>query len=77
MIPKSLHRLLWSYKPEKLDIYKDKKAIIGAVLIYGDLPDMKTLLSLYTREEVKEEARISLEKNSWNKKSYNFWYLML
>jgi hypothetical protein len=77
MLPQSLQRLLWSYDIKKLDINRDVKAIVNAVLVYGDLPDMKTLLSIYDRKDVKQYAEEFLKKDSWNKKSYTFWATVL
>ncbi len=53
-IPVRLKPLFWSYKFESLSLEKNKRLIIKQILNYGTIEDWKWLVSVYTKQGVKE-----------------------
>ena len=70
-MPQKLQALLWSSNVDKLNIEKDAALIINKVLAYGDLEDIRWLISNYGKDKVKETF---LEKpiNIYTKYTLNF-----
>ncbi len=75
-IPASFKPYLWSYDFEKLDIERNKETIILNILYYGNFSDWKKLFQIYSEKQIKQIYKTS-KKDSWNKKSVNFWNLKL
>ena len=67
---------LWSYDVDKMDIEKDKERIITNVLNSGTHEATKLLFKVYPVKEVSKVLKNPLP-GEWNKKSLNFWSLML
>lgn len=76
MIPETFKPYLWSYDFDKLDKENNKKIIIENILNYADFNSSRQLFNLYTIEEIKDVLN-NAKQNSFNKKSYNFWNLIL
>jgi len=76
MIPSFLQPFLWSYDIEKIDLSRDKKRIITNILNLGTAQATKWLFETYSTEDIKE-ALINPLPGEWNKKSLNFWGLVL
>ena len=76
MIPSFLQPFLWSYDIEKIDLSRDKKRIITNFLNLGTAQATKWLFETYSTEDIKE-ALINPLPGEWNKKSLNFWGLVL
>jgi len=76
MIPQFIQPFLWSYDIEKLDLSRDKKRIITNVLNLGTTRATEWLFETYGREDIKEVLTNPLP-GEWNKKSLNFWGLVL
>ena len=76
MIPPFLQPFLWSYDVEKLDLSRDKKRIITNVLNLGTTQATKWLFETYSKEDIKETLAHPLS-GEWNRKSLNFWGLVL
>ena len=62
-IPKSFRGLLWSRKPETLDLEKDKNYVIHQILAFGSLDQVKWLLKAFSKKEVIEVFLKSPRKN--------------
>ena len=67
---------LWSYDINKIDLSKDKKRIITNVLNFGTHKATKLLFEVYSVKEIGAVVQEPLP-GEWNKKSLNFWSLML
>jgi hypothetical protein len=52
-IPAHLQGILWSADVGKLDMERDRNYIVHQVLMYGDLPDIKWLLKIYSPGTVR------------------------
>ena len=76
MIPKYIHPFLWSYNIKKLDLRLNKKRIITNVLNLGTVRATDWLFKIYNKEEIKK-AIINPLPGEWNKKSLDFWGLVL
>jgi len=76
MIPPFIQPFLWSYNVEKLDLSRDKKRIITNILNLGTTQATKWLFETYSKEDIKE-ALIHPLSGEWNRKSLNFWGLVL
>ncbi len=76
MIPPSIHPFLWSYDIEKLNLQRDKKRIITNILNLGTVQATKWLFEVYSQEDIKEALTNPLS-GEWNRKSLNFWGLVL
>lgn len=75
MIPIEFKPFLWSYDFDKLDKNANKEAVISAILNYGTYNTFAKLFETYTKDEIK--STLSNTKTDWNKRSYNFWNLIL
>ena len=75
-IPKIIEPFLWSYDTDKLDLEKDKKRIITNVLNYGTKDATDWLFSKFKKKEICEVLKKPIP-GEWNKKSLNFWSLVL
>ena len=53
-LPSFFHPLLWSYDASRIDLERDKKAIIVNALNYGDLKHWRWLVSFYGKNEVQK-----------------------
>lgn len=67
---------LWSYDLAKLNLEKDKKRIITNTLNYGTKEATDRLFSAFCAADIREAVTSPLP-GEWNKKSINFWTLML
>ena len=76
MIPLFIQPFLWSYNVEKLDLSRDKKRIITNILNLGTTQATKWLFETYSKRDIKE-ALIYPLPGEWNRKSLNFWGLVL
>ena len=76
MIPLFIQPFLWSYNVEKVDLSRDKKRIITNILNLGTTQATKWLFETYSKEDIKE-ALIHPLSGEWNRKSLNFWGLVL
>lgn len=76
MIPKYIHPFLWSYDIDKLDLLRDKKIIITNILNLGTVQATQWLFKVYSKEDLKDVITNPLP-GQWNKKSLNFWGLVL
>ncbi len=75
MIPIAFKPFLWSYNFDTLDKEKNKDAIISSILNYGTIDTWPILFEIYDKKEITDV--FSSHKDSWNKKSRNFWNLVL
>lgn len=75
-IPSFMAPFLWSYDLSQLDLEKDKKRIITNTLNYGTKEATDWVFSVFTEEDIKEVIENPLP-GEWNKKSLNFWSLIL
>jgi hypothetical protein len=75
-IPLFLAPFLWSYDLDQLDLRNDKKRIITNILNYGTQKATDWLFSVFTEKDIKEVIENPLH-GEWNKKSINFWSLIL
>ena len=76
MIPTYIHPFLWSYDVKKLDLSQDRKRIITNVLNLGTAEATDWLFKIYNKEDIKE-AVVNPLPGEWNKKSLNFWALVI
>ncbi len=76
MIPKYVRPFLWSYNIDKLDLQRDKKRIITNILNLGTTKATDWLFKVYSKQDIKD-AIINPLPGEWNKKSLNFWSLIL
>jgi hypothetical protein len=76
MISALFKPFLWSYDFQKLNKNDNKKAIIEGVLNYGTNAATQELFKTYNKKEIKE-VFLGIEKSSFNKKSFNYWNLIL
>ncbi len=53
--------LFWDAQVEDIDLQKNKRYVIERVMTRGKMEDFKMLLTLYSREEIKEELKKSKE----------------
>jgi len=51
---KGLSKLFWFTEPRKLDKKRNSELIIHQTLAYGSLGDIRRLLKLYSKSEVKK-----------------------
>ncbi len=75
-IPKTFRPFLWSYDIDKIDPLKHKKRIITNILNLGTERATKELFKVYNIKDIKEAVKNPLP-GEWNKKSLNFWSLIL
>jgi hypothetical protein len=76
MLPQSIKQALWSYDTDKIDVTVDKKLVISQVLNFGTKEATDWVFDYYGKSSVKEVA-LSMSAGQWNKKSLNFWSLIL
>lgn len=75
-IMKIFKPFLWSYDTKKMDLVEDEKRIITNVLNFGTFDATKLLFRVYDLEKIKQVV-INPLVGEWNKKSLNYWSLML
>lgn len=75
-LPSVWKPFLWSYDTSKLDVSKDKQRIITNVLNTGTQQATKLLFKTYPKKEIIKVVKHPMP-GEWNKKSLNFWGLML
>jgi hypothetical protein len=75
-IPSFVAPFLWSYDLSQLDMEKDKKRIITNVLNFGTKKATDWLFGVFEEKDIKEVIENPLP-GEWNKKSINFWSLIL
>ncbi|KKT41842.1 MAG: hypothetical protein UW30_C0004G0041 [Candidatus Giovannonibacteria bacterium GW2011_GWA2_44_13b] len=75
-IPQYIRPFLWSYNVSELDLERDKKRIITNILNYGTKEATDWLFLQFTKKEIRECIEKPLP-GEWNKKSLNFWSLIL
>jgi hypothetical protein len=71
-IPSRMRWLFWSYDIGSLDIKKDKDYIISQVFNYGTWDDVRWLLRIYPKKEIKEVIK-NPSRGVWFEKVLNFW----
>lgn len=76
MIPSYIQPFLWSYDIDKLDLRHDKKRIITNILNLGTAKSTDWLFKAYSEKDIKEAIASPLP-GEWNRKSLNFWSLIL
>ncbi len=76
MIPEYIKPYLWSYDAAEIDIERHRELIITQILNLGSKKSIDWLLETYTRQEI-EEVVSHPRRGVWNKKSYNFWTILL
>ena len=76
MIPSYIRPFLWSYDIEKMDLARNKKRIITNILNLGTVKATDWLFGIYDKKDIKEAITNPLP-GEWNKKSLNFWSLIL
>lgn len=75
-IMKVFKPFLWSYDVKKMDLTVDKVRIITNVLNWGTQESTKLLFKVYDLKSIKSVVAKPLA-GEWNKKSLNFWSLIL
>ncbi len=75
-IPSFIKPFLWSYDVDALDKEQDKKRIITNILNMGTKEATDWLFDTFTIEDVKDSIAHPFP-GEWNKKSLNFWSLMM
>lgn len=63
--------LFWSYDKDSLSKVSDRE-IIEKVMLYGDLKELKTLLSLYSTRFLRKEWRHVFSNNSAQRQAGKF-----
>ncbi len=76
VIPEFIKPYLWSYDTEKMDPQEHWRLIITSVLNRGDRRALAWIFSNYAKEQIKLAVREPL-KGAWDKKSLNYWALIL
>ncbi|MBD3300523.1 MAG: hypothetical protein GF347_04175 [Candidatus Moranbacteria bacterium] len=76
MLPNFIKPFLWSYDFSKIDLEKDKKVIILNILNLGSKQAINWLFDNYSRSEILEVINRSYS-GEWNKKSLNYWSIVL
>ena len=62
-------RIFWDVNPENLDWQKSKQFIIERVLVRGGMNDMKKIISLYNKTDIREAIKKSRDLD---KLTHNF-----
>ena len=75
-IPKQIRPFLWSYDIDAMDLEKDKMRILTNVLNFGTSSATRWIFSHYDRKNIVNAVKYPLP-GEWNRKSLNFWSLML
>ncbi len=76
MLPNYIHPFLWSYDVAKMDLDRDKKRIITNILNLGTTQATDQLFKTYSKKDIKN-ATTNPFPGEWNKKSLNFWGMIL
>jgi hypothetical protein len=76
MLPQSVKSTLWSYDTDKIDLVLHKKLVVSQVLNLGNHYATNWLFGYYGKAEVARIAE-SIPTGQWNKKSLNYWKLLL
>lgn len=76
MLPQSVKQTLWSYNTDKIDNTKDKRLIISQVLNLGSKEASDWVIKTYGKKITKDIA-INMPAGQWNKKSLNYWSIIL
>lgn len=76
-IPKIIHPYLWFNDIELMDLEKDKQRIILNVLNYGSFDATKWLFDNYSKNEIRQIVKKQGAKGELDKKSLNYWCLVL
>lgn len=76
IVPKFIRPFLWSYDTTAIDLKRDKERIITNVLNLGTEKAVKWLFTTYSKEEIAEIVA-NPKPGEWNKKSINYWSLVL
>jgi hypothetical protein len=77
MPPKFIKPFLWSSDFKKIDAQKDKDRIILNLLNVGSKKATDWLFSYYPKKEIKKVFVNRAGKGELNKKSLNYWALVL
>jgi len=75
-LPKFLQPYLASYDLSGLDIKRDKRTIITAILNIGDTQAVKWLLKTYSLSDIKDAVK-NPARGVWMKESLNYWRKVL
>ena len=75
-LPHFLKPFFWSYDFEHLDKEWDKKRIVTVILTMGTSEATVWLFTAYTKDEIVEAIEHPLP-GIWDKKSLNYWSLLL
>lgn len=75
-LPNFLSPFFWSYDLSQLHLERNKKRIITNILNYGTKEATDWLFSTFKKEDIEEAIKIPLS-GEWNRKSLNFWSLVL
>ena len=77
MPPKFIKPFLWSNDFKKIDLQKDKQRIILNILNIGTKKATDWLFDCYPKSEIKKIIINHGAKGELNKKSLNYWILIL
>lgn len=77
MLPKFIKSFLWSADFKKIDAQKDKNRIILNLLNVGNKRATDWLFFYYPKNEIKKIFINQAAKGELNKKSLNYWSLVL
>lgn len=72
MNPQFLKKYFWETDMEKIDIQKDAPYIIGRILEYGDIKDLKWALRIFNDSLIRKTI---LKNRGFSPKTANFWRL--
>lgn len=75
-IPKFVRPFLWSYDISQVDSDKEKKRIITNILNFGTKEATDWLFSKFEKEDICKALENPFP-GEWNKKSINFWSIVL
>ena len=76
MLPSSVKQTLWSYDTDKIDKTKDKRLIISQVLNFGSKDASDWVIKTYGTKTTTDIA-VNIPTGQWNKKSLNYWSIIL
>lgn len=76
IIPKFIRPFLWSYDTAAINVERDKERIVTNILNWGTEEAVKWLFATYSKEEIAEIVA-NPKPGEWNKKSINYWSLVL
>lgn len=75
-LPQVVKSVLWSYDTNRIDLEVHRKTIISQVLNLGSYDATRWLFLQYGKELVTQVAQ-TVPSGQWNKKSLNYWSLVL